>query len=142
MHLNVKISDPIQVHWVIREEGTGPSWMAPPMSTLPNGEVVPSDKAASTRLIHYLDPFCSEIPKRIVLCKPADGPFWKLRLEGSWWARLIHGNPLGRWVIRRFWSAFDRQLVETANYSKESKMEMLRPDHRYVLVLVDGIQLS
>jgi hypothetical protein len=130
-HLDVTPQDPVQINWIIREKGTGPSWMAPPMSALPTGKVVPSDKAASSRLLHYFDPFCSEIPKRIVLQTPKGGYIWNVRLEGSWLVRILHGNPLGRWFIRWFWGSVDRELEETAQYSKDSKSKMLRPSHRY-----------
>ncbi|KAJ5703115.1 hypothetical protein N7488_010663 [Penicillium malachiteum] len=46
LHLNFTPKDPVNVHWIIRDTGVGPAWMVPPTSTLPNGEVVASDKAA------------------------------------------------------------------------------------------------
>lgn len=131
LHLDVISKEPIQIHWIIREKGTGPSWMAPPTSTLPNGEVVSSDKAASSRFFHYLDPYCNTTPKRMVFQKTTGGWFWSPHLEGSWWARLLHGNPLGRWLVRWFWGSLDRKLEELAQYNSDPKMRMLRPNHRY-----------
>lgn len=138
VHLNMVQKEPIQVHWIIREKGTGPSWMAPPTSTLPNGEVVPSDKSASTRLPHYLDPFYPADPKRMVFHNSTGGWPWSLRIEGSWWARFIHGNPVGRWLVRRFWSSFDRDLARIAKYEESLKMKMLRPDHRYGVEYIES----
>lgn len=42
---------PVQVHWIIREGGSGPAWMSPPRSNMPNGESIASDKVASTRFV-------------------------------------------------------------------------------------------
>ncbi|KAJ5448487.1 hypothetical protein N7445_003308 [Penicillium cf. griseofulvum] len=64
LHLKSTQENPVQVHWIIRDRGAGPAWMVPPISTLPNGETVASDKAASTRLLTHLTPCCYETPKR------------------------------------------------------------------------------
>ncbi|KAJ6151427.1 hypothetical protein N7470_007024 [Penicillium chermesinum] len=116
--------DPVQVHWIIRDHGTGPSWMVPPTSSLPTGEVVASDKASSMRIFHYLSACSYEIPKRLTYGS------WKLYTEGSWLARLFHGNPLGRWWTRSFWNSVEKGLEEFAGYSTESKMQLLRPAAR------------
>jgi hypothetical protein len=115
---------PIKVHWIIRDRGAGPSWMVPPTSTLPNGETVASDKAASTRLLSYLTPCCYEIPKRF--------SFKEFRWEGEWLARIFHGNPLGRWWIGMFWRSVDKSLEDTAQYGSDPKMEKIRPENRSV----------
>ncbi|KAJ5087382.1 hypothetical protein N7456_010998 [Penicillium angulare] len=120
LHLKFTPSDPVQVHWIIRDNGLGPSWMVPPTSSLPNGQVVASDKAASIRFLHHLSPCSYELPKRVYF-RP-----WKSG-EDSWFARLFHGNPLGRWAIRRFWRSIDRELEEFAQYESDEKMRKLRP---------------
>lgn len=125
LHLKSTQERPVQVHWIIRDRGVGPAWMVPPMSTLPNGDTVASDKAASTRLLTHLTPCCYETPMRL-----ARGPSGGLHWEGSWLARLFHGNPLGRWWIRWFWQSVDKGLEETAQYGSDSKMAKLRPANR------------
>ncbi|KAJ5142448.1 uncharacterized protein N7515_001235 [Penicillium bovifimosum] len=127
---------PVQVHWIIRDRGAGPSWMVPPTSTLPNGDTVASDKAASTRLLSHLTPCCYEIPKRLSF-GPSGSPHW----EGSWLARLFHGNPLGRWWIRSFWRSVDKGLEDTAQYGSDAKMEKLRPENS-VVSCVSGIGIA
>lgn len=108
--------------------------MTPPTSSLPNGETVASDKAASSRFLHYLDPCCYEIPKRVSR-QPATGSSQTLSVEGSWLVRLLHGNPLGRWWIRWFWRSVDRDLEEYAQYQSDPKMQLLRPSNRFVDVI-------
>ncbi|KAJ5997885.1 hypothetical protein N7522_009545 [Penicillium canescens] len=124
LRLASKQQNPIQVHWIIRDRGAGPSWMVPPTSTLPNGDTVASDKAASTRLLSYLTPCCYKIPKRF--------SFKEFRCEGAWLARLFHGNPLGRWWIRMLWRSIDKSLEETAQYRSDLKMAKIRPENSVV----------
>ena len=128
LHLKSEQESPIEVHWIIRDRGVGPAWMVPPMSTLPNGDTVASDKAASTRLLTYLTPCCYMTPKRLSL-----NPSWGLKWEGSWLVRLFHGNPFGRWWIRWFWRSVDQGLVDSAQYGSDAKMKLLRPENRYAL---------
>ncbi|KAJ5788775.1 hypothetical protein N7457_003765 [Penicillium paradoxum] len=127
LHLKSRQEKPVEVHWIIRDRGVGPAWMVPPMSTLPNGDTVASDKAASTRLLTHLTPCCYETPMRLSL-----GPSGTLHWEGSWLARLLHGNPLGRWWIRWFWRSVDRGLEKTAQYDSDPKMAKLRPENSVV----------
>ncbi|CAG8146561.1 unnamed protein product [Penicillium salamii] len=127
LHLKSKQNNPVQVHWIIRDQGAGVAWMVPPTSTLPNGDTVPSDKAASTRLLTYLTPCCYMIPKRL-----SRKGVWGLRWEGSWLIRLLHGNPFGRWWVRWFWRSVDRSLEESAQYGTDAKMELLRPANSVV----------
>ncbi|CAI7592139.1 unnamed protein product [Penicillium palitans] len=127
LHLKSTQKDLVQVHWIIRDRGVGPAWMVPPMSTLPNGDTVASDKAASSRLLTHLTPCCYETPKRLSL-----GPSGGLHWEGSWLARLFHGNPIGRWWIRWLWRSIDKGLEDTAQYGSDPKMEKLRPENSVV----------
>jgi hypothetical protein len=134
MHLRVGPKDPVTVHWIIRKEGAGPAWMTPSTSSLLNSDTVASDKAASSRLLHYLDPCCYDIPKRLSLhCSP-DGQALGFCVEGSWIVRLLHGNPLGRWWIRWLWRSVDRGLEDFAQYQSEPKMQLLRPSNRFVVL--------
>ncbi|KGO74494.1 hypothetical protein PITC_099950 [Penicillium italicum] len=127
LHLKSTQKDLVQVHWIIRDRGVGPSWMVPPMSTLPNGDTVASDKAASSRLLTHLTPCCYETPKRLFI-----GPSGGLHWEGSWLARLLHGNPVGRWWISWLWRSIDKGLEDTARYGSDPKMEKLRPENSVV----------
>ncbi|KAJ5254718.1 hypothetical protein N7505_009869 [Penicillium chrysogenum] len=131
LHLKSTQESPVQVHWIIRDRGAGPAWMVPPMSTLPNGNTVASDKAASSRLLTHLTPCCYKTPRRLSL-----GPSGGLHWEGSWLARLFHGNPLGRWWVRWLWRSIDRSLEEAAQYGSDPKMEKLRPENRLPHVYV------
>ncbi|KAL5355503.1 hypothetical protein BJX96DRAFT_170735 [Aspergillus floccosus] len=108
LHLNVKHRHPVQVHWII-DERSSPAWMAPPQARLPTGKIVASDKAASTRLVGILSP-----------C---------VYFEQSLLRTLLHGNPLGRWVVRRVWRAVDCELEASAQYRAHAKMEKLRPSY-------------
>ncbi|KAJ5747060.1 uncharacterized protein N7511_008756 [Penicillium nucicola] len=124
LRLALNQKSPIQVHWIIRDRGAGPSWMVPPTSTLPNGDTVASDKAASTRLLSHLTPCCYETPKRF--------SFKDFRWEGGWLARLFHGNPLGRWWIKMFWRSIDKSLEQEAQYESDPKLEKIRPKNSVV----------
>lgn len=136
LHLKLAPKDPVTVHWIIRKDGAGPAWMTPPTSSLMNGETVASDKAASSRLLHYLEPCCYEIPKRLARHHSAEGQSRGFHVEGSWIVRLLHGNPLGRWWIRWFWRSVDRGLEGFAQYESEPKMQLLRPSNRFVILVV------
>ncbi|KAJ9492526.1 hypothetical protein VN97_g710 [Penicillium thymicola] len=127
LHLKSTQKDLVQVHWIIRDRGVGPAWMVPPMSTLPNGDTVASDKAASSRLLTHFTPCCYKAPKRLSL-----GPSRSLHREGSWRARLLHDNPIGRWWIRGLWRPIDKGLEDTAQYGSDPKMERLRPENSVV----------
>lgn len=132
--LDSKHPTKVQVHWVIREKNAGLAWMAPPESKLPNGRFAPSDKAASTRLVGMLTPCVYNTPKRIAISRPtgADAWGWRPRVEGTWWCRLLHGNPVGRLAVRRLWNSIDRDIKMSAGYDSDSKMEKLRPGSRCV----------
>ncbi|KAF7715047.1 Uncharacterized protein PECH_003517 [Penicillium ucsense] len=132
LHLKKAPSEAVKVHWIIREDRTGPAWMTPPTSTSPFGEAVPSDKGASIRLVHYLDPCCGEEPKRLAVTCKKGGLLPTLSLKGSWLARFFHGNPLGRWWIRRFWYSVDQNLQSFAGYQTDSKMQLLRPSNSVI----------
>lgn len=124
LHLETTPEDHVEVHWIIRKNSPGPAWMVPPTSSLPNGEAVASDKAVSTRFIHYLSPCSYEAPKRLFIRN------WSVNGDGSWLARLFHGNPFGRWWMRWLWKSIDRSMEEFARYDADAKMQLLRPNKR------------
>lgn len=117
---------PIEVHWIIRQQGSGASWMAPAMSKLPNGQSVASDKQASTRICGMLTPCVYSLPKRITLQRSQSKLGWRLRTEGSWTRRLLHGNSVGRFLVRQLWKSVDCQVYRSVDYTS-AKMEKLRP---------------
>ncbi|PLB43432.1 hypothetical protein P170DRAFT_459815 [Aspergillus steynii IBT 23096] len=127
LQLKVENQEPIEVHWVIREQGSGAAWMAPPMSELPNGQYVASDKQASTRLCGILTPCVYSLPKRITLVRSPSALRWRFQTEGSWTRRFLHGNPVGRFLVRQLWKSVDCQVNKSADYTSDSKMELLRP---------------
>ncbi|KAJ5646378.1 hypothetical protein N7490_002750 [Penicillium lividum] len=122
LHLQFTPEDHVQVHWVVRDNSPGPAWMVPPSSSLPTGEVVATDKAVSTRFIHYLSPCSYEAPKRLYVRK------WRIHGDGSWLARLFHGNPFGRWWMRWLWKSADRSMEKFARYDEDEKTKLLRPN--------------
>lgn len=124
LHLKFTPEDHVEVHWIIRENSPGPAWMVPPTSSLPNGEVVASDKAVSTRFIHYLSPCSYEAPKRLSIKN------WSVTSDGSWLARIFHGNIFGRWCMRWLRKSVDRSMEEFARYDADAKMQLLRPNKR------------
>ncbi|KKK23537.1 hypothetical protein ARAM_003918 [Aspergillus rambellii] len=117
---------PVQVHWVIREEGQGPAWMTSPTTLLGNRRVA-SDQAGSTRMVAMLGRCVREVPKRIVWGSSRGLYNWIPRIEGSWMRRLLHGNLFGRYLIRQLWKQLDVGIQISAGYDSQPKMEMLRP---------------
>ncbi|KAL5338388.1 hypothetical protein BJX70DRAFT_408675 [Aspergillus crustosus] len=113
--------EPVQVHWIIREGGHGPAWMAEPTTSM-GTKRIPSDQAVCTRAVGIISPCECQIPKRIAW-SPSKLP----RLEGSWARRLLHGNPLGRALIRQMWKQIDASIHAFAQYDSQPKMEKLRP---------------
>ncbi|KAJ5650958.1 uncharacterized protein N7484_004681 [Penicillium longicatenatum] len=99
LHLKFTPESHVEVHWIIRANSPGPAWMVPPTSSLPNGDVVASDKAN-----------------------------WKVSSNGSWLARIFHGNPFGRWWMRWLWKSIDWEMEKFAQYDVDAKMQLLRPN--------------
>ncbi|GAD93458.1 hypothetical protein ACLA_062960 [Paecilomyces variotii No. 5] len=127
--------EPVQVHWIIRDGGSGPAWMSPPRSNMPNGQSIASDKVASTRFVGVLSPCTPLVPKRLTLSRSSNFLGWKLKVEGSWLARLLHGNPIGRYFVRRFWKALDKSWGDFAGYENAQdggKMGRLRPTNSII----------
>ncbi|KAJ5146144.1 uncharacterized protein N7515_000708 [Penicillium bovifimosum] len=127
--------DPVEVHWIIRDGGSGPAWMSPPRSNMPNGQSIASDKVASTRFVGVLSPCTPLVPKRLTLRRSSNFLGWKLTVEGSWLARVLHGNPIGRYFVRRFWKALDKSWGDFAGYDSPQdggKMGQLRPTNSVI----------
>lgn len=121
-HLGGRPPEPVQVHWVIREDGGGPAWMMLP-TTKAGDKEMPSDQAGYTRMMGLIDRQVYEVPKRIVWPSSSAVP----RIEGSWSRRLLHENRLGRAGMRQLWKQVDASLNAYANYSSQEKMAKLLP---------------
>ncbi|KAI4258754.1 MAG: hypothetical protein LQ352_001062 [Teloschistes flavicans] len=99
------------VHWVIREDGNGPSafFAAPAMS----------DRYANSNEGFYNRFLASFLPNTF-------GRRWSLM---KW---LMQGTILGRWYATRLWDGFDQGLRSLMNYQREEGMDMgfanLEPD--------------
>lgn len=124
-NIETRPSEPIQVHWIIRDDGHGPAWMVRPTTQLGKKQV-PSDQAGCTRMVAVLSPCVNEIPKRITW----PGSSLLPRMEGSWVRRLLHGNALGRAAIAHLWKQVDADIHAFANYDSHPKMDRLRPEAR------------
>lgn len=81
LHLDIAPSDPVQVHWIVRE-GPEASWMAAPGPFLPNKQPAPSDQAASTRLMSLMNLCLNKTPKTISV-RSSSGRGLSVRIEGS-----------------------------------------------------------
>ncbi|KAL3478175.1 hypothetical protein BJX99DRAFT_269373 [Aspergillus californicus] len=117
---------PVQVHWIIRENGSGPAWMTEPTTQL-GRKKVPSDQAVCTRVVGMLGRCLHNSPKRIVWRTSSGIGSWIPVLEGSWARRLLHENPVGRFVVSRVWKSVDASINASANYDSHPKMNKLRP---------------
>ncbi|KAL4793162.1 hypothetical protein BDV19DRAFT_380292 [Aspergillus venezuelensis] len=121
-NVGVRPKDPIQVHWIIREDGHGPAWMTRPTAQL-GRKMVPSDQAVCTRVVGLMSICVNEIPKQISWPSIYSIP----HLKGSWRRRVLHGNPLGRALIRHLWKGVDADIHDFAQYDSQPKMGKLRP---------------
>ncbi|KAL2859583.1 hypothetical protein BJX68DRAFT_262007 [Aspergillus pseudodeflectus] len=125
LRLNACPPEPVQVHWIIREDGLGPAWMTEPTAQLGRKQVA-SDQAACTRMVGLMSRCVYEIPKRIAW--PSTTSRYRIpRIEGSWLRRIIHENRLGRAAVRQIWKQVDASIHASAGYDSQPKMEKLRP---------------
>ncbi|KAL4923527.1 uncharacterized protein BDV17DRAFT_296241 [Aspergillus undulatus] len=120
LNLETRPTDPMQVHWIIREEGHGPEMMTRPTAQL-GTKTVPSDQAVCTRrrIIETMGTCVNKIPKRVVWPSGCSIP----RLEGSWGRRLLHRNPLGRALIRQLWKGVDADIADFAKHGSHPNLE-------------------
>ncbi|KAL3491098.1 hypothetical protein BJX62DRAFT_225474 [Aspergillus germanicus] len=125
MRLNACPPEPVQVHWIIREDGHGPAWMTEPTAQLGRKQVA-SDQAACTRMVGMMSRCVYEIPKRIAW--PSSTSRHHIpRIEGSWLRRIIHESRLGRAAVRQVWKQVDASIHASARYDSQPKMDKLRP---------------
>ncbi|KAL2857367.1 hypothetical protein BJY01DRAFT_231096 [Aspergillus pseudoustus] len=97
--LDAQPPKPVQVHWIIREDGRGPAWMTEPTTQLGRKQLA-SDQAVCTRITGMMSRCVHKIPKRIS---------WQ-----SSTSRYLHGNALGRAVLRHVWKQVDAAIHASA----------------------------
>ena len=96
-----------KVEWIIRDNGHGPTWMAPPYVTPMKRWL---EKLVTTRLLTWFSP---------CIWGPADG---------SPTARsLLHSTRVGRAVVDTFWSVLESDVVSANNYAAHPETAKLRP---------------
>ncbi|KAI9370421.1 hypothetical protein BJX61DRAFT_548963 [Aspergillus egyptiacus] len=137
LKLDARPVTPVQVHWIIRDDGHGPAWMTQPTTRLGTKQL-PSDQAGCTRVVGILVRCVHEVPKRIVWRSSSTPGSWIPRMEGSWIRRLLHGNPVGRFLIGQMWKQVDASVQASAKYDSQPKMEKLRPAASTIECTVPG----
>ncbi|PKY01987.1 FAD/NAD(P)-binding domain-containing protein [Aspergillus campestris IBT 28561] len=96
-----------KVEWIIRDNGHGPTWMAPPYVTPMKRWL---EKLVTTRLLTWFSP---------CIWGPADG---------SPTARsLLHNTRIGRAIVDAFWSTLESDVVSANNYDAHPETAKLRP---------------
>ncbi|KAK2034193.1 FAD/NAD(P)-binding domain-containing protein [Colletotrichum zoysiae] len=97
----------IKVHWVIRESGHGPVWMAPPYVT-PLKKWL--EKLVHTRALTWFSP-CS--------WGDADG-YTKTR-------NFYHGTAIGRGITNNFWSVLGNDVITLNKFDSHPELKKLKP---------------
>ncbi|KAI7774646.1 hypothetical protein LA080_008032 [Diaporthe eres] len=97
----------IQVDWVIRSSGHGPSWMAPPYVT-PLKKWL--EKLVMTRLLTWFSP---------CIWGPADG-YGRIR-------SFLHGTRAGRFITDRFWSILGNDVLTLNKYDSHPETAKIKP---------------
>ncbi|KAL9111372.1 MAG: hypothetical protein Q9227_004249 [Pyrenula ochraceoflavens] len=100
-------ADGVHVDWIIRQDGMGPSWMAPPYVT---PFKIWLERIAFTRLFTWLSP---------CIWGDADGY--------SFIRRLLHNTLPGRALVSAFWRLVTNDLLTLNAYSSHPSTAKLRP---------------
>lgn len=99
-----------KVHWVIREDGNGPSaFFAAPAMT---------DRYANSNEGFYNRFLGSFLPSQF--CQ-----------EWGWLKWLLQGTTFGRWYVKRLWDGFDKGLRASLDYQREEGKAMGFADLEY-----------
>ncbi|KAK5126317.1 hypothetical protein LTR85_010553 [Meristemomyces frigidus] len=101
----------IEVDWVIRKSGHGPTWMSVTHIVLgPLGKFW-AESLTSSRILAWMSP-----------C------LWG-GLDGSgWWRSFLHGSWLGCKVLDGFWWKMSSDTLDQSGYNSDPKLEQLIPD--------------
>jgi cation diffusion facilitator CzcD-associated flavoprotein CzcO len=97
----------LTVHWVIRESGHGPIWMAPPYVT-PLKKWL--EKLVHTRFLTWFSP---------CIWGAADG-FSGIR-------NFFHGTRVGRAIVDAFWWVLGNDVLTLNGYDKHDETKKLKP---------------
>lgn len=100
-------SSGVQVDWVIRESGHGPTWMVPPYVT-PLKKWL--EKLVTTRFLTFFSP---------CVWGEADG-FLRTR-------KILHGTWLGRKIVDIFWSVLGNDVITMNGYDNHPETKKLKP---------------
>ena len=97
----------VDVHWIIRSTGHGPTWMAPPFVTPLKKQL---EKLLLTRLMTWFSP-----------CIFADAGGY------GWIRRFLHGTWLGRKIVSGFFAILTDDLVQLNKYDQHPETRKLKP---------------
>jgi hypothetical protein len=97
----------VQVHWIIRSSGIGPTWVAPPYVT---PFKIWLESLLLTRFLTWFSPS---------IWGEADG-YGLIR-------RFLHGTWLGRKLVSGFWFVLGDDVVQLMGYEKHPETKKLKP---------------
>jgi hypothetical protein len=97
----------VQVHWIIRSSGIGPTWVAPPYVT---PFKIWLESLILTRFLTWFSPS---------IWGDADGY--------GWIRRFLHGTWLGRKLVSGFWFVLGDDVVNLMGYDKHPETKKLKP---------------
>lgn len=100
-------SSGVEVDWIIRSSGNGPSWMTPPYVTPLKKRL---EKLANIRVLTWFNPCISG---------GADG-YGLIR-------RLLHGTAIGRWLVDKFYGLIAWDVLRLNAYDKHPGTLKLKP---------------
>ncbi|BCS17564.1 flavin-binding monooxygenase-like protein [Aspergillus puulaauensis] len=99
-----------QVDWIIRDNGHGPCWMAPPYVTPLHRWL---EKLVTTRLLTWFSPCIWSDPI-------AEQPGSRVR-------RFLHGTWLGRKITDTFWTILGNDVVSLNKFNSHPELAKLKP---------------
>lgn len=99
-----------QVDWIIRDNGHGPCWMAPPYVTPLHRWL---EKLVTTRLLTWFSPCIWSDPV-------AEQPGSRVR-------RFLHGTWLGRKITDTFWAILANDVVSLNKFNSHPELAKLKP---------------
>ena len=97
----------VQVSWIIRESGHGPTWMAPPYVTPLKKRL---EKLVSVRFLSWFSP-----------C------IWGDHDGFGWIRRLLHNTVIGRFLVDTFWKILASDVIALNGYDKHPETKKLKP---------------